>query len=289
VAPVTAELEGRTILITGGSMGIGYACARELIDRGARVFIAARGKPALDEALKQLRLIAPGRVDGASADVSVSDSVDELFAQVKTFGDLTGLVHAAGIYGPIGTITQVDPADWFDAVRINLFGTFLVTRAACRAMSDGRQGGSIVLLSGGGAATPFPNYTAYASSKVAVARLAETVALEVAPDGIRVNSIAPGFVATRLHQQTLAAGEGLAGDFLQTTKSRLAEGAVPPEVAARAVAFLLSDRSRYITGRFLAAPYDDFESWPDHLDKMRDSDLFTLRRIVPRDRGMDWQ
>lgn len=270
-------------------MGIGYACARELVDRGARVFIAARGKASLDHALTQLRALAPDRVDGASADVSAADSVDELFAQVKIFGQLAGLVHAAGIYGPIGKITQVDSAAWFDAVRINLFGTFLVTRAACRAMSEGGRGGSIVLLSGGGAATPFPNYTAYACSKVAVARFAETVALEVASEGIRVNSIAPGFVATRLHQQTLAAGEGLAGDFLQTTKSRLADGAVPPEVAARAAAFLLSDRSRDITGRFLAAPYDGWERWAEHADEMRDSDLFTLRRIVPHDRGMDWQ
>jgi 3-oxoacyl-[acyl-carrier protein] reductase len=270
-------------------MGIGYACARELVDRGARVFIAARGRPALEEALKKLRLLAPGRVGGTSADVSVADSVDELFARVKEFGQLTGLVHAAGIYGPIGRTTQVDPAEWFDAVRINLFGTFLVTRAACRAMSEGRQGGSIVLLSGGGAASPFPNYTAYASSKVAIARFAETIALEVASERIRVNAIAPGFVATRLHEQTLAAGEDLAGDFVQTTKSLLTDGAVPPEVAARAAAFLLSDRARDITGRFLAAPYDDWAHWPDHLEEMRGSDLFTLRRIVPRDRGMNWQ
>lgn len=270
-------------------MGIGYACAREFVERGGHVFIAARTEGPLDQALTQLRASAPDRVNGATADVSDSDSVDKLFAKVKKFGQLAGLVHAAGIYGPIGKVTKVDSTEWFDAVRINLFGTVLVTRAACRAMSEHGQGGSIVLLSGGGAATPFPNYTAYACSKVAVARFAETVALEVASEGIRVNSIAPGFVATRLHQQTLAAGEDLAGEFLRTTKSRLADGAVPPEVAARAAAFLLSDRSRDITGRFLAAPYDDWERWPDHVDEIRESDLFTLRRIVPRDRGMDWQ
>jgi len=289
VAAITGQLDGKTVLVTGGSMGIGLACARELIAQGACVFIAARGQGTLADALDQLRSLAPDRVRGATADVSVPASVEELFGRVSAFGKLAGVVHAAGIYGPIGKIRSLDPDKWLEAVRVNLFGTFLVTRAACRAFSATKNGGSIVLLAGGGAATPFPSYTAYASSKVAVVRLAETVALEVAAEGIRVNAIAPGFVATRLHQQTLEAGAELAGEFLETTKARLAEGGVSPGVAARAAAFLLSDRARDITGRFLAAPYDDWEHWPEHLDQLVGSDLFTLRRIVPRDRGQDWQ
>jgi NAD(P)-dependent dehydrogenase (short-subunit alcohol dehydrogenase family) len=147
----------------------------------------------------------------------------------------------------------------------------------------------VVLLSGCGAGSPFPNYTAYASGKVAVARFAETVALEVAPHAIRVNCVGPGFVATRIHEQTLAAGDAAGAEYLQKTKDELARGGVPPAVAARAIVFLLGPASRGITGRFLAAPYDGWEQWRDHLDQIRGSDLFTLRRIVPRDRGMDWQ
>jgi 3-oxoacyl-[acyl-carrier protein] reductase len=154
-------------------------------------------------------------------------------------------------------------------------------------MIAGGHGGSIVLLAGGGAATPFPNYTAYACSKIALVRFAETVALELAVHQIRVNAVAPGFVATRLHEQTLLAGT-LAGPFLEATRAELAKGGVPPSVAAKAIAFLLSDRAAEISGRFLAAPYDDWERWPEHLAEIQGSDLFTLRRIVPRDRGKAW-
>jgi 3-oxoacyl-[acyl-carrier protein] reductase len=184
---------------------------------------------------------------------------------------------------------KVDPDEWLDAVRVNLFGTFLIARAACRRMIERGTKGSIVLMSGGGAATPFANYTAYACGKVGVVRLTETLALEVAPLGVRVNCIAPGFVATRLHARTLEAGEALAGSFVETTKQQLAKGGVPATVAARAAVFLLSERSAGITGRFVAAPYDGWDRWPERLDQIAGSDLFTLRRIVPKDRGMDWQ
>jgi 3-oxoacyl-[acyl-carrier protein] reductase len=186
-------------------------------------------------------------------------------------------------------VVKVDPAAWFDAIRVNLFGTFQVAREACRRMIDRKTRGSIVLMSGGGAATPFPNYTAYACGKVAVVRFTETLAAEVAQHGIRVNCVAPGFVATRLHDQTLAAGAALAGGFVEKTKTELAKGGVPVSVPARAVAFLLSSNAAGITGRFVAAPYDGWAEWPSHLEAIAGSDVFTLRRIVPRDRGMDWQ
>ena len=101
--------------------------------------------------------------------------------------------------------------------------------------------------------------------------------------------MAPGFVATRLHEQTLAADVEAAGSYREATLAKLESGAVPASVAARTAAFLLSPRSQGITGRFVAAPHDRWEAWPERLGQIRDSDLFTLRRIVPRDRGMDWQ
>jgi 3-oxoacyl-[acyl-carrier protein] reductase len=284
---MTSELTGHTVLVTGGSMGIGLACARELVTRGAKVFIAAREPRAVESALQVLREAGDTRVDGASGDVSDPDAVERLIEGATKLGTLSGVVNAAGVYGPIGPSTLVDPTAWWETIRINLFGTFLVTRAACRAMT---RGGSIVLFAGGGAGSPFPNYTAYASSKVAVVRFAESVAMEVASAGIRVNAIAPGFVATRLHDQTLLAGEALAGEFAIKTKAMLeGDAAVSPGIAAAAVAFLISENAKAITGRFIAAPYDDWAHWSDHVEELHESDLFTLRRIVPRDRGLSWQ
>jgi NAD(P)-dependent dehydrogenase (short-subunit alcohol dehydrogenase family) len=215
--------------------------------------------------------------------------VERVLDTARAFGGLDGLVHCAAIVGPIGAVINVDPEAWWDAVRINLFGTFLIARATCQRMIATRTPGSIVLMSGGGAASPFPRYTAYASGKVGVVRFTETLALEVAEHGIRVNCVAPGFVATRMHEQTLAAGTEAAGEYLDTTIARLENGAVPASVAARTVAFLLSRESQGITGRFVAAAHDGWDGWPQRLEQIQDSELFTLRRIVPRDRGMDWQ
>jgi NAD(P)-dependent dehydrogenase (short-subunit alcohol dehydrogenase family) len=286
-----ALLAGKTVVVTGGSLGIGLACAEECLRSGAQVVICARGKGALDEARQALEAIPGARVRSVRADVAEARDVERVVdAALELSGEgLHGVVHSAGVYGPIGPVVKVDPDEWLEAVRVNLFGTFLVARAACRRMIERGTKGSIVLMSGGGAATPFANYTAYACGKVGVVRLTETLALEVASHGVRVNCIAPGFVATRLHAQTLEAGEALAGSFVETTKQQLAKGGVPPTVAARTAAFLLSDRAAGITGRFVAAPYDEWERWPERLEQIAGSDLFTLRRIVPRDRGMDWQ
>jgi 3-oxoacyl-[acyl-carrier protein] reductase len=284
----STDLRGKSILITGGSMGIGFESARRCIAYGANVMICARGAAALDDAVAKLAAEnSASDVAGASVDVGDEGAVDELFADfTERFGRCDGLIHAAGVYGPIAPITDVEPVAWWDALRINLFGTFLVARAAAKRMRP-HGGGRIVLFAGGGASTPFPNYTAYASSKVAVVRFAETIAEELAPT-IEVNAVGPGFVATRLHEQTLAAGD-VAGAFLEKTKALLESGGVSATVGAEAAAFLVSDAAKGITGRFVAAQYDDYRAWPEHLEELKGSELFTLRRVLPRERGRDWQ
>jgi NAD(P)-dependent dehydrogenase (short-subunit alcohol dehydrogenase family) len=277
------------VVVTGGSMGIGFACADAVLAAGARVVLAARGAAALERAREALaRTHGAGRVRACRCDVSVESDVDGLFAEASGFGRLGGVVHAAAVIGPIGAVTDTEPAAWLDAVRIDLFGTYLVLRAAAASLRES-GGGRIVLLSGGGAAAPFPNYSAYACSKAAVVRLAETAAHELAAHGIAVNALAPGFVATRMHDATLAAGERAGTDYLARTKRELAAGGVPADLAAQAAVFLLSEASAGITGRLFAAGRDDAASWRAHVREIAAGDLFTLRRIVPRDRGGDWQ
>ena len=270
-------------------MGIGYACAEEILRCGGSVVICARGAEGVKSAAQKLSALPGARVRAVRADVTSADDVARVLDAARDLGRLDGVVHSAGVYGPIGPVVSVDPVAWLDAIRVNLFGTFLVAREACKRMIEHGVPGSVVLMSGGGAATPFPNYTSYACGKVGVVRFTETLALEVAEHGIRVNCVAPGFVATRLHEQTLAAGKALAGSFVEKTQADLANGGVPASVSARTAAFLLSSRAAGITGRFVAAPYDRWEEWPERLEQIAGSDLFTLRRIVPRDRGMDWQ
>jgi NAD(P)-dependent dehydrogenase (short-subunit alcohol dehydrogenase family) len=285
-----ASLTGRTVLVTGGSMGIGRACAEAALDAGARVVIAARGQAALDEAAARLGAAhGAERVATQRCDIANEGDVAALLEfVVMRFGGLHGVVHAAAVMGPIGRVIDVDAQEWWDAARTDLFGTFLIAKAGARSMMQS-GGGRIVLLSGGGATTPFPNYSAYGCSKAAVVRLVETMALELEGTGIEINALAPGFVATRIHEATLQAGERAGAEYVRRTREQLAEGGVPATLAASAAVFLLSDASAGITGRLLAAPWDDWSLWPARSAEIAASDVFTLRRILPRDRGMAWQ
>jgi 3-oxoacyl-[acyl-carrier protein] reductase len=283
------DLSDTNVLITGGSMGIGYAAAEACLRAGARVLICARGRDDVERAAHDLSSLGDGRVAAIVADVTQPDDIARAMDDVGSrWGSLNAVIHSAGIYGPIGPITDVDPAAWLDVIQINLFGAFLVVREACARMKRS-GGGRIALFAGGGAASPFPNYTGYACSKAALVRLTETVALEMEPYGIVLNCIAPGFVITRLHQQTIAQGEGAAGSFFEKTKAEIERGGVPASVGGDAAAFLISKAAAGINGKFVAAPYDGYRDWPQRVDELAGSDLFTLRRIVPRDRGRDWQ
>ncbi len=271
------DLSGKNILVTGGSMGLGLATAQACLRAGGRVVICARGNSDLHKAVHDLKAVAGAdAVDGIRADVTSLKDVDAALDLVESrFGPLTSLIHAAAVQGPIGEVTAVDPDEWLEAVRIDLFGSFLTARQSCVRMKS--RGGRIVLFSGGGAAAPFPNFSAYACSKAGVVRLAETLSQEMAPYKIEVNCLAPGLVATRLLAQSVAAGH--------TPQIE----PVPAALGADAAAFLISDRAAGITGKFVAAPHDGWRDWASHLDELKTSDIFTLRRIVPRDRGMDWQ
>jgi NAD(P)-dependent dehydrogenase (short-subunit alcohol dehydrogenase family) len=279
------SLEGKTVVVTGGTLGIGRATAEACLRAGAKVFICSRTRGDVEQAVQEMSSL--GTVRGLSADVTDEKRLDKMFAELKeSLGLPHVVIHCAGVYGPIGNILEVDPTAWWEAIRINLFGTFLVARKACEAMKP--TGGRIVLFSGGGAASPFPRYTSYACGKVGVVRLCETLAMEMAEYNIAVNAIAPGFVLTRFHQQTLDAGK-LAGDFLEKTKAEIAKGGTPATKAADLAVFLASDASEGINGKFISAAYDDYRNWKKEEGFQKEKELFTLRRIIPKDRGMKWQ
>ncbi len=139
----------------------------------------------------------------------------------------------------------------------------------------------MVTFSGGGATGPFPRYDAYAASKAAVVRLTENLAIDLAADGVRANAVAPGFIATEMHAETLAAGPERAGqDYFRRTRRAVETGGGDPlALAVGLVAFLLSDASSGITGKSISAQWDP---WSDPVFQRRlrtERDLATVRRI----------
>ena len=215
-------------------------------------------------------------------------SVAALFARAARLGRLHAVVNNAGIYGPIGPTEDVALADWNQAWAVNVTGTLLVCQHAVRMMKPA-GGGRIINISGGGATTPMPRLVAYAATKAAVVRLTETLAEEYRADGILVNAVAPGALRTRFMQQVLDAGPEKAGAaFYARNKKWTEDGATDPRLGAALCVYLASAESEGITGKLISAQWDP---WRD-LQRFREDlqgDIYTLRRIVPEDRGRKFE
>ena len=288
---MTGVLEGRSALITGASMGLGLAIARSYVRAGANVIVCARDGGQVAAAVAELQGLAGAgqMVAGETGDVSdPADSERLVEAALRLFPQLHVLVNNAGVYGPKGTIDEVDWNEWAAAIRVNLLGSVLMARAALPHFKSHRYG-KIVQLSGGGATAPLPRISAYAASKAGIVRFAETLAEEVREFSIDVNSIAPGALNTRLLDEVLEAGPAKVGrDFYDRAVRQQAEGGTPPERAADLAVFLGSSLSDGITGKLISAVWDPWETLGDHVAELRSGDVYTLRRIVPKDRGLDW-
>jgi NAD(P)-dependent dehydrogenase (short-subunit alcohol dehydrogenase family) len=288
---VSAVLAGRTALITGASQGLGLEIARAYLDAGAAgIVICGRDQVTLEGALRELsERAAPGQtVIGEPADVSRADDVERLVeVALGRLGEVTILVSNAGVYGPKGTIEDVDWSEWARAVEINLLGSVLPARALVPHFRE-RGYGKIVQLSGGGATGPLPGLSAYAASKAAVVRFAETLAEELREQHVDVNAIAPGALNTRMLDEVLSAGaERVGEDFYLRALEQQRSGGVPLSKGAELAVFLGSAASDGITGKLLSAVWDPWATLPEHRPDL-DSDVYTLRRIVPADRGLDW-
>jgi len=268
------------VVVTGGSLGIGFEVAKTCAAEGASVVIAARGRADLERAAEQLRQVSKHNPVFYPLDVGKYDQV-QAFALwcSERFPEIHGLVNCAGVYGPIGKTHEVSMAEFSSTVQINFLGTVYMCHAFVPLLkSPGRK--KIVNYSGGGAATPFANFSAYATSKIAIVRFTENLSQELAAGAFDINCVAPGFVVTRLHEATLAAGPQAATQkFFEATKKQIEGGGVAPAKAARLTLFLLSPESDGITGKFISAPWDP---WQDRVfqDRLRaDPDFATLRRI----------
>jgi NAD(P)-dependent dehydrogenase (short-subunit alcohol dehydrogenase family) len=220
-----------------------------------------------------------------SRDEDVEKVIDHT---LNEFGHFEILVNNAGVYGPKGAIDDVAWDEWVDALLVNIAGSVNFARRVVPHFKE-RRYGKIIQLSGGGATNPLPRISAYATAKAAVVRFAETLAIEVRDFNIDVNSIAPGALNTRLLDEVLDAGPDKVGaDFFARAKRQQAQGGTPLDVPARLAVFLGSGDSDGITGKLISAVWDDWPAFPQHLEELSKSDVYTLRRIVARDRGFGW-
>ena len=244
------SVPNRTLLITGGSRGIGRACALLAAKNGWSVGVSYREDAKAADAVVEIIARQGGRAVALKGDVSVeADAVGMFEAATKALGPLTAVIANAGVVAPAARLADMSAERMRHVFEVNVLGAFLTAREAARRMSksSGGAGGSIVLMSSAAARLGSPNlYIDYAASKGAVDTLTLGLAKELGPEGVRVNAIRPGMIDTEIHA---SGGDPDRARSVGAT-APLGRPGTAEEVAAAAI-WLISDAASYVTGALL--------------------------------------
>jgi dolichol-phosphate mannosyltransferase len=269
----------KIIVIAGASSGIGASLAMNLSEAGHTVFACSRSADRLVAAFQ-----SQPKIQYCTCDVGDETAVKAFVDFVRSqTAKVDVLINCAGSFGAIGSIEQVESQAWIRTFQDNLFGAFLTIKhfLPMLALGDAPQ---VLNFAGGGAFNPFPNFSAYACSKAAIVRLTETLAIELAPQGITVNAIAPGIITTKVHEGTLEAGAERAG-LLQYRRTQdlirdKASNQARMETVQKCVRALISNKYFGLTGKTISANFDPWasETFRHHLIDITRSELYTMRR-----------
>jgi 3-oxoacyl-[acyl-carrier protein] reductase len=282
-------LANRIAVVTGASRGLGRAIAEAMWQAGASLFVAARSGAALDQFVQSLKPHLGQRAHSMRVDLGDPAAPAALHAEFRRHFDRVDiLINNAGIQGPIGLAWKNEMADWRSTMQVNLLAPVDLCRLFVPMMIE-RRGGKIINVSGGGAANPRPHVSAYATAKAALVRFSETLAEETREYGIDVNCISPGAMISEQTRDILNKGEAVAGkrEYAQITKL-FQTGGTKAEIPAKLCVHLASDACNGITGKMISAVWDPWTDFESRREDLASTDIYTLRRIVPEDRGRKW-
>lgn len=253
-------LDSKSVLITGGTKGIGYGIAAVFAAAGADVAIAARSKTEIDSAVERLNALGSGTVIGTTVDITGPQSCSDMAEAATTaFGGIDVLCANAGIF-PENTLDSMTPADLAHVLDVNVKGTVYTVQACLDALTRSGSGRIVITSSITGPVTGYPGWSHYGASKAAQLGFMRTAAIELAPRKITVNAVLPGNILT----------EGLAGmgeDYLAGMARAIPAGALgTPQDIGYAAAFLSTDEARYITGQSIIV--DGGQILPESFDAL---------------------
>ena len=263
------------LVLTGASSGIGQFLAGTLAAKGHGVCRLARSPQA-----------------GFSFQCDVADwqAVQSCAGKVSAkWTSLDALICCAGIQEPIGPAMEIDPLAWRKNLAVNLDGTFFAIRAFYSLLKKSSSRAKVICFSGGGSTSPRPNFAAYGVAKTGVVRLVEMLATEWAGHPPDINAIAPGAIFTKMTEEVLARGEKFAGQKEFASAAKMSrDNAAKLEKVLGLVEMLLSPQSDGISGKLISAAWDPWQNLGALREDLMKSDIYTLRRIVPEDRGKNW-
>ena len=269
------RLQNKVALITGAGRGIGRAIVLAYAKEGARLALAARTLPELEETARQAQALG-AETCVIPTDVTSQAQVEEMVRRsLGRYSTIDILVNNSGVAGPVGPLQDNDVAHWVRTIQVNLIGAFLCCRAVLPVMLANNRG-KIVNMSGVGGR----NVSAYGASKTALENLTEVLSQELDGRDIQVNAMAPGSIHTRMWEETRDGAEAVGDTELFELGRRVTSGGgASIERAAELAVFLASDESGALSGRLIRAITDDFHNLPPRIPQVMASDTFTLRRV----------
>jgi NAD(P)-dependent dehydrogenase (short-subunit alcohol dehydrogenase family) len=242
------------VVVTGAAGGIGQAITARFVGEGARSFLVDVD-PSVEQIAAELSSGNGGVAGWVVADVTSVTDVDAAVDEaLRALGGIDVVVNCAGIGGPASTAVTMDPGDFRRVVEVNLVGTFLWSRAGARQMIRQATGGAIVNMASLFGQQGVVGAAAYGASKAGVSLITQSMARELGPHGIRVNTVAPGHIATEMHWDELRARAARAGTSFEEERAKilaevpLGRHGTGADVAA-VVAWLASDDAAYVTGQ----------------------------------------
>ena len=282
-------LQDRVAIITGGHKGIGREIALSFGREGCRLVLIARDESALRDTAAFIQKETGAEVLVFAVDVTQHTALEAMARAVTArFQRIDILVNAAAIVGPIGPFETCDEAEWEKTISVNVLGTYAAMRSVIPTMIA-QHSGTIINFAGGGAFGARERFSAYSVSKAAVVRLTDAAARELGGYGITVNGISPGQVNTEMFHTMVAAGREKIGEKgWAEFEQRKQTGGDPIGEVARFALFLVSEEGRKITGRVMSVQWDPWEHLPRYVDELMASDIYTMRRITPKDYGKHW-
>lgn len=262
------------VLVTGAGRGIGKRLAIGFATAGNRVGLLARSKAELDLAHLEIEH-AGGNALRIRADVTDFEQVNAAVDRMRVhYGEVHVLVCAAAVPGPIGLFVEQSPKAWAETIQTNLLGVMNACKAVLPHMIE-RRSGKIIVLSGPGAASSRPGFSAYAASKAGVVRLVETIAEEVRDHNIQINCMGPGGTYTHMTDEILRAGDRAGWKETEDALEVRRTGGVAPEKQIQLALFLASEQSNHISGKLIHVTDD----WKKLRSDSIHPDIYTLRRV----------
>jgi short-subunit dehydrogenase len=282
------SFKNRLGVISGATGFLGSLMAGHYSQLGSDLILIGRDDRKLKSLKEELALNSSNKIVCISLDFE-SDYISKLYREIAPYNQrISYFINAIGDQRPISPILLSKDNDWAKSIETNLIVPVNLTKFFVKKFIDNGSG-SVILASGGGAAAPRRNFSAYASAKAGLVRFVETFASEISATQVRINAIAPGVLPSKMMNEVLEefaiAGEE---EFAIASSTLQRADEWKPDKILDLCDFLLSKKSQGVSGKLISAEWDDWSEWPQHIMKINTSDVYTLRRITGRDRGHNW-